>query len=122
MNPKTITDLSSFQWRDRYGVFHDPKQMKTRHIFYTLRMIWNHCAPDNLKLRPYQKYNFNSFYTTEYMIRAVKSLIEELKTRDNIEIYIPDIIKMNDRIVPWHKHLMNRSKNGTNTNRHQIEN
>jgi hypothetical protein len=34
----------AFMWKDDDDVFHDPERMETRHIFFTLRMIWNHSA------------------------------------------------------------------------------
>ena len=74
-------ELSDFQWRTRTGEFLDPKQMEARHLFYTLRMIWNHSAPEELKIRPYKRYRFSVFYTPEYMKKAVHALMNELSTR-----------------------------------------
>jgi len=71
-----------FQWRDRNGDFHDVAKMETRHLFYTVRMIWNHTVPDFLKLRPYIEYTFNPFYTPEYMYNAVEAILNELASRD----------------------------------------
>lgn len=73
-----------FRWRDRTGAFHAPEQMETRHLFYTLRMIWNHTMPEGAKLRPYNAYSFGKHYTREYMISAVKALAAELGTRTNL--------------------------------------
>jgi len=73
-----------FQWRDRAGVFYFAKDMKTSHLFYVLRMIWNHTMPKDAKLKPYQKYKFSKFYTEEYMCKAIKSLYQELKTRPDL--------------------------------------
>lgn len=78
-NPATL-----FQWRDRTGAFYFAKDMKTRHLFYVLRMIWNHTMPDDAKLKPYQKYKFSKFYTEEYLLTAIQALYKELKTRPDL--------------------------------------
>ena len=77
-----------FRWRDRHGNFHKPSEMNTRHLYFTLRMIWNHVAPPKLKIHPYQKYRFSIFYTQEYMIDAIKHLSLELKKRGKTIKYI----------------------------------
>lgn len=106
-------EITPFQWRDRSGKFYPPAEMETRHLFYTLKMIWNHSVPEHMKLKPYKRYTFNSFYTNEYMTKAVKALTAELKIRENIEIYLPTLNKIQMRL----KEL----NNGKATNRHQIE-
>jgi len=45
-----------YMWRDTDGHFHDPKSMETRHVFFTLRMIWNHHAPLEARIEPYRRY------------------------------------------------------------------
>ena len=93
---KNIVDynkLSVFQWRDRTGTFHDPRRMETRHLFFTIRMIWNHSAPVYMQIKPYKKYSFGPFYTREYMKDAVKFLAEELRTREDISVYYASCIE-----------------------------
>ena len=91
-----IDTLTDFTWRDRKGRFHAPQQMETRHIYYTLRMLWNHSAPEHLKLKPYHKYSFPPYYTSEYCARAVGHLLKELSTRDIPIEYANDINFMLD--------------------------
>lgn len=56
--------------------------MDTRHLFFTLRMIWNHSAPEPLKLHPFKRYKFNRrTYTDEYMLTAVRVMLHELRKR-----------------------------------------
>ena len=74
---------TGFMWRDRHRNYHHPTQMETHHLFYTLRMIWNHSAPSRMKIRPYRKYRFSFFYSNEYMLQAVKHLLKELNSRSN---------------------------------------
>ena len=82
-----------FQWRDRTGVFHNPKDMETRHLFFTIRMIWNHSAPEYMRIKPYNKYSFGDFYTREYMRDAVKFLAKELGTRKDASVYYTSCIE-----------------------------
>lgn len=106
--------LNAFQWRDSHGRFHSPIEMETRHLFFTLKMIWNHSAPEHMKLKPYKKYSFGPGYTAEYMLKAIKALSAELKTRDNIELYLHQLKQIQTRL----KEL----NNGKITNRYKIEN
>ena len=74
-----------FRWRSQAGQFHLPSQMETRHLWFTLRMIWNHSAPAHARFTPYKRYKFGPFYTVEYMRDAVSCLLDELLTRTNME-------------------------------------
>ena len=76
-----------YMWRDTDGHFHDPKSMETRHVFFTLRMIWNHHAPLEARIEPYRRYQFNPFYTTEYLSQSVKVLMTELSKRKDMTPY-----------------------------------
>lgn len=84
---KDKDDLGSFRWKDRDDVFHNPECMETRHIFFTLRMIWNHSAPKEMVIKPYKKYVFDDYYTKDYMIEAVKHLSYELSKRSDLSPY-----------------------------------
>ena len=73
-----------FAWRDRRGVFYLPSEMVTRHLFLTLRMIWNHVMPDSARFHPYACYKFTPFYTEQYFKRAIVALANELSTRTDL--------------------------------------
>lgn len=73
-----------FAWRDRKGVMHDPAKMQTSHLFYTLRMIWNHSMPEEAAIHPYRAYSFGRQYTQDYMKNAIVALGRELGTRSDI--------------------------------------
>ena len=75
--------VSTFRWRDRHGNFRHPADMETHHLFFTIRMIWNHNMPT--KLEPYIKYYFNGFYTDAYMKKALRVMLPELFGRDDID-------------------------------------
>lgn len=69
-------------WRTASGESLLPEQMETRHVFNTLRMIWNHVAPEDLRLHPYRRYR--SIYSREYMLEAVQHLATELAGRRDL--------------------------------------
>jgi predicted site-specific integrase-resolvase len=73
-----------FRWRDREGNHYLPSSMRTRHLFYVLRMIWNHSVPEPMRILPYRHYRFGKFYTAEYMKRAVLAIGRELLNRDDL--------------------------------------
>lgn len=93
--PKTKTKTENvpaeiFKWKDQFDVFKTPQEMDTHHLYFTLRMIWNHSVPIDMRMLPYQPYKFGKFYTAEYMAEAVKHLFLELKTRKDMK---PEWIK-----------------------------
>lgn len=99
-----------FRWRDRKGNFHNPQDMHTRHLFYIVRMIWNHSAPYALRLRPYKSYYFTEFYTPEYMITAIKVLFPELMNRSNrLPFMNMDIELMRDRMEKFLSRRLEKS-------------
>lgn len=72
---------TDFKWRDRHHKFHAVKDMATRHLFYTLRMIWNHTMPETAQFHPFQRYSFGRFYTDAYMQDAIRAIVAELGRR-----------------------------------------
>jgi len=73
--------VPKFRWRARNGRKYLPSEMDTHHLYYTLRMIWNHSAPEHLKIRPYKKYIFQQYYSEDYIKEAVRVLLYELVSR-----------------------------------------
>ena len=76
--------IKPFMWKDRENGFYLPSGMETRHLFYTLRMIWNHTMPTDARIRPYRAYSFGPFYTREYLITAISELARELASRADL--------------------------------------
>lgn len=75
----------AFKWRDREGIFHAIDKMETRHLFYTLCMIWNHSMPEEAATHEYKRYSFSAFYTPAYMEQAIKSIMPELFKRKDLQ-------------------------------------
>lgn len=79
------TDVSApFRWKDQDGNLWHPRDMETRHLFYAVRMIWNHAMPEEAQTHDFNTYRFSDFYTVEYMKLAVRTMIAELETRDDM--------------------------------------
>jgi len=90
---KLLATVRKFKWRSRGGEFHKTKDMETRHLFYTLKMIWNHSAPEKLRLKPYREYYFSEFYQPEYMKDAVEAILAELNKRTDLCKEYRDVLK-----------------------------
>jgi len=84
-----------FEWKDRNNNFYKVTEMETRHLYFTLRMIWNHVCPEELQLKPFKKYKFGKFYTQKYIEEAVYHLSRELSTRRDIPMtWLKDLRKI----------------------------
>lgn len=88
--------IQQFRWRMQNGDYVRPHVMETRHLFFTLRMIWNHSVPDKYRLKPYKKYQFRDFYTAGYMQLAIMSVSLELSKRDIPEKWMAQLKSMID--------------------------
>ena len=86
-----------FFWRDRHGYRHVPARMETRHLFYTLRMIWNSTMPANARL-PGNVYSFGPTYTKDYMLNAIAAIATELDMREDLT---PDWEQQLQRMIDW---------------------
>jgi len=86
-----------FKWRDGNGVFHPVAGMETRHLFFTLRMIWNNTMPAMCRL-PGNLYSFGPFYTKKYMLDAVAAITAELANRTDMA---PDWLSQLQQLVDW---------------------
>lgn len=83
-----MTEITSnFRWRTRSGDFVNIEDMDTHHLFYTVKMIWNHSVPEQYKIKPFQQYRFPAIYTPKYIREATAAMLCELKTRDDITDY-----------------------------------
>ena len=58
------------------------EHMETRHLFFAVRMLWNHAVPDEFKLLPYRKYHPRSIGEKRYAV--LRDLLLELKERTDL--------------------------------------
>ena len=104
-NPRQ-QEIARFIWIDRFNEPHNVGQMETRHLFYTVRMIWNHSAPVALRLFPYKRYTFGARYTGSYMRDAVAAMVTELNRRHPIPVeYEQDLRVMCENLRAWKANL-----------------
>jgi len=80
--------------------------MQTRHLFFTIRMIWNASCPEHLQLHPFQGYTFPMYYSKKYMIEGLQNLIPELATRDDMTPYMKkQLLKMIEWAGAMREHM-----------------
>lgn len=80
----STTDLAEdFKWRTARGAKLSPHIMDTRHLFHTVRMIWNNTMPEPVPDNP-KFYNFGPQYTNQYLKTALVVLFRELTGRKNL--------------------------------------
>lgn len=75
---------NQFRWRTNGGPELLPQEMDTHHLYYTLRMIWNHTVPAKHHFPCYRRYTFDPSYTKDYLLQAIPALLEELSKRTDI--------------------------------------
>lgn len=96
---------NSFRWKDRYGSKHRPKDMTTKHLFYTWLMIWNHSVPARYNIWFRNKYLFMDYYTNDYMQAAFGAIYRELKSRIDLGYKSQSVIKKIEAFLALHPEL-----------------
>lgn len=74
----------SFQWRNSSLKMLYPKDMTTDHLYNVFVMIWNHTMPDDAATHDYVRYDFDNYYTMNYMKEAIFAIFPVLMARDNM--------------------------------------
>ncbi len=72
-------------WKTLNDKFIPISQMDTHHLFYTVRMIWNHVVPKKFKLYSMYEYTFSSWYTKERLQQALCNMLFTLAQRSDIK-------------------------------------
>ena len=76
--------MTDFMWEDGQGKFHAPAQMSTHHLFHTIKMLWNHIVPFELRLIPFKQYSLKPpRFNDKYCRTAVAELYKELMSRND---------------------------------------
>lgn len=78
----TGKDRSVFVWLTHDGERKLPQQMATPHLFYALRMIWNHSVPEFFRIPGTTRYPDVPHWSKEYRLQAIDILEQELLSRD----------------------------------------
>ena len=112
-----MNDVTGFMWLDQNGGCRAPAQMTTHHLFYSIKMMWNHLVPQEYKIIPYIRYGLNpKRFTEKYCKLAVHELSKELLTREDWWHYYGQMIQIHDRMKQ-----MEGWSNETHTIRKQIQ-
>lgn len=103
--------LTDFMWQDSAGRFYAPSQMSTHHLFYTIKMIWNHIVPPELQLKPFKKYTLSPpRFTEKYCKIAVHKLYNELMSRDDYWHYLGQLNMIEEKMLQWRKEVIEYAK------------
>jgi hypothetical protein len=96
-------------WLDQNGGHHAPAQMDTHHLFYSIKMMWNHIVPDEYKILPYKKYRLGpKRFTKEYCKLAVYELSKELFTRKDYWHYYDQMTQIHNKMKQMEGWLIER--------------
>lgn len=87
-----------WKWRERTGARVSPSDMETRHLFYTLRMIWNNRMPEHMRVGAVRLYDFGPHYTRDYFAQAILAIGRELRSRTDMK---PEWARQYQRMQQW---------------------
>lgn len=76
---------SPFIWITRKGEVQYVDEMATPHIFYALRMLFNHAVPPAFRIGDFKRYPELEEWSNDYKLDAQKAFLTELKLRDDLE-------------------------------------
>ena len=86
-----------YQWRDRNGRLYSPGDMETKHVFHTIKMIWNNYMPRHMAFWDARFYHFDvEIYSKPYLAAALVNLWPELMKRSLSPEQWKDLETMNE--------------------------
>lgn len=80
--PSTQELRKPYVWKTHDGEFLTVTEMRTLHLFYTVRMLFNHTAPPALRIPGTKKWKLN--HTMVQRVDAVRAMMPELARRDDL--------------------------------------
>lgn len=84
----------TFEWRMQDGSLIKPKAMRTTHLFYSVRMVFNALVPPDYRI-PGKIYTLSTHMPPGYWRAAVEIMLKELaKRRDLSPVFKAELIKM----------------------------
>jgi hypothetical protein len=75
-----------FLWVNRKAEEYAVEDMATKHLLHSARMIWNHVAPNYLRIHPWEKHEFKE-HSLKYLLSALVIMYHELGTREDLNDY-----------------------------------
>ena len=77
-----MNTIQNNQWITQEGEEIAISDMDTAHLYYSVRMLWNHYCPPDLQLRPFKLYLLH--FSREYVVSRLRSMVEELSRRGDL--------------------------------------
>ena len=81
MSTSLTTRPAPFVWTMQTGEKIAVTEMRSTHLFYVVRMIFNHSAPPTLQILGCRRYDGPQRWPIARRRNAVKAMLEELATR-----------------------------------------
>lgn len=83
MNPTSMQLTKRYKWLMQDGTLVSPKDMATSHLFYTVRMIFNHSVPASKQIPGCKRWTLR--LSPDSRREALEHMIRELSTRSDIQ-------------------------------------
>jgi hypothetical protein len=80
-NLQQIESLRQFVWQTDKGKLLYPREMATEHLFYTIRMLFNHSVPPAFRVGQFKRHDNVFEWPLVYKEQAAAALREALQTR-----------------------------------------
>lgn len=78
---------TEWHWRTHDGLQLRPVDMHTKHLFFTLRMIWNHRMPREMEVGHNIK-RWHLTYSVHYLAEAIVRMGRELAERHDLPLWM----------------------------------
>src|SRR5215510_4649181 len=101
-----IVDEYNFIWRDQAGNEWKLKDMRTSHLFFCIRMIYNHTVPPQMRLIG-GRYEDVEKWDNDYKVVAVTMLTKELVKRKPLPEWMLQQIHVMDNNIKKIKKISN---------------
>ncbi len=82
---KASAKARPFMWITHKGKAMLPRDMATPHLFYTIRMLYNHSVAPVFRIGDFKRYNDVPKWPLSYRERAMTNLENEFLKRDDAE-------------------------------------
>lgn len=101
-------------WKTQDGERIPVAQMRTSHLFYTVRMIFNHTVPRTYEIAGCKRYSDVRTWRVDFRRQAVAAMLSELAQRTDIQHWMKDqLLTMRDTF----RQLEHKRLNNTNSSR-----
>jgi hypothetical protein len=80
-NIRRVVHVGPFFWLTHKGQVIFPAKMATKHLFYTIRMLFNNIVPPVFRVGKFKRYRDIPEWSSEYVRRALTELTKEITGR-----------------------------------------